>query len=148
MITKIDLERDTDQHLAVLAKVQKLIADGNTDLSLFELLDKAEVTEQEYIDALEVSTNGNVVVLKREPNECCISNYNPSVMLAWQANMDIQFVMNAYACVMYVASYIMKTERAMGELLKRVAAESPVENSWFCISIPYTQRSECTRNRV
>ena len=30
----------------------------------------------------------------------------------------------AYACVMYVASYIMKTERLMGELLKRVACES------------------------
>ena len=38
--------------------------------------------------------------------------------------MDIQFVLNAYACLMYAASYIMKTERAMGELLKRVAAEA------------------------
>ena len=34
----------------MLAKVQKLIADGNTELNLTELLDKAEVTEQEYID--------------------------------------------------------------------------------------------------
>ena len=108
----------------MLGKVQKLIADSNTDLSLAELLDKAEVTEKDYIDALEVSTNGNVVVLKREPNECFINNYNPSVMLAWQANMDIQFVLNAYACIMYVASYIMKTERSMGELLKHVAAEA------------------------
>ena len=33
-------------------------------------------------------------------------------------------MLNAYACVMYVASYIMKTERAMGELLKQVAAEA------------------------
>ena len=71
-----------------------------------------------------MSTNGNVVVLKREPSECFINNYNPSVMLAWQANMDIQFVQNAYTCIMYVASYIMKTERSMGELLKRVAAEA------------------------
>ena len=47
-----------------------------------------------------------------------------TAMLAWQANMDIQHVLNAYACVMYVASYIMKTEKAMGELLKRVAAEA------------------------
>ena len=38
--------------------------------------------------------------------------------------MDIQFVLNAYACVMYVASYIMKTERSIGELFKRVAAEA------------------------
>ena len=61
---------------------------------------------------------------KREPSECFINNYNPSVMIAWQVNMDIQFVQNAYACIMYVASYIMKTERSMGELLKRVAAEA------------------------
>ena len=60
----------------MLAKVQKLKADGNTELSLFESLDKAEVTEQEYIDALSVFTNGNVVVLKRKPGECCINNYN------------------------------------------------------------------------
>ena len=114
----------TIKELAVLRKVQKLIADSNTDLSLAELLDKAKVTEQEYIHALEVSTNGNVVVLKREPGECFVNNYNPSVMLAWQANMDIQFVLNAYAYIMYVASYIMKTKRPMGELLKRVAAEA------------------------
>ena len=44
-------------------------------------------------------------------------------MLVWQANMDIQFVLNTYACVMYVASYIMKTDRAMGVLMKQVAAE-------------------------
>ena len=71
-----------------------------------------------------MSSKGNVVLLKRETRECCINNYNVSVMLAWQANMDIQFILNAYACVMYVASYIMKTERAMGELLKRVASEA------------------------
>ena len=44
-------------------------------------------------------------------------------MLAWQANMDLQFVLNEYACVMYVASYIMKTDWAMGEILKHVASE-------------------------
>lgn len=119
------LEDDDDvtDNLAVLSKVQKLIAEGNTDISLDDLLDKAEVSESDYIHALEVSSKGNVVVLKRDPNECCVNNYSPCVMFAWQANMDIQYVLNAYACVMYVASYIMKTERSMGELLKRVAAE-------------------------
>ena len=32
--------------------------------------------------------------------------------------MDIQYVLDAYACVMYVASYVMKTEKAMGALLR------------------------------
>ena len=117
LITKPNEHDDIAHDVAVLSKVQKLIAEGNTNMSLDDLLDKAEVTETEYIHALEVSSKGNVVVLRRKPNECSINNYNPSVMLAWQANMDIQFVL--YACVMYVASYIMKTERSMGELLKR-----------------------------
>ena len=127
LITKFDPENtdtDVDHSLTALKKVQKLIAENNTDLSLSDLLDKVHLTESEYIEALETSSTGFVVVLKREPRECCINNYNPAVMLAWQANMDIQFVLNAYACVMYVASYIMKTERSMGELLKRVAAEA------------------------
>ena len=47
--------------------------------------------------------SGSVVVLNCEPDECLINKYNLSVMLAWQANVDIQFVLNAYACVMYVA---------------------------------------------
>ena len=72
-----------------------------------------------------------MVILKRKPNECNINNYNAPVMLCWQANIDIQYVLNAYACVMYVASYIMKTEKAMGELLKRVAAEAATEELKF-----------------
>ena len=78
------------------------------------------------MEALEVSGKGNVV-LKREPSECYINNYNGPVMLAWQANVYLQYVLNAYACVMYVASYIMKTDRAMRELLKRVTAEARTE---------------------
>ena len=104
----------------MLAKVRKLIKDGDTDLSLDELLVKAEVHPSDYMAALEVSSKGSIIVLKRKPNECSVNNYNSAVM---QANMDLQYMLNAYACIMYVASYIMKTDRAMGELLRRVANE-------------------------
>lgn len=59
LITKDDPELDNTEELAVLGKVQ-LIA---KELCLPELLEKAEVTEQEYIRALSVSNHGNVVVL-------------------------------------------------------------------------------------
>ena len=120
-------ETDTDvvkNAQSVLAKVHKVLADGNSELSLDEILVKADIGLDEYTKALEVSSKGSVVVLKRQPNECNVNNYNTSVTLAWQANTDIQYVLNAYACVMYVASYIMKTDRAMGQLLKRVASEA------------------------
>lgn len=43
-------------------------------------------------------------------------------MLAWQANLDVQFVTNTYACVMYVASYVSKPEKILGDILKAVSA--------------------------
>ena len=56
LITKFDPENtdtDVDHSLTVLKKVQKLIADNDTDLSLSDLLDKAHLTEPEYVEALE-----------------------------------------------------------------------------------------------
>ena len=41
--------------------------------------------------------------------------------------MDIQYIIDAYARVMYVASYMMKNEKGMGELLKHVAHENRSE---------------------
>ena len=73
-------------------------------LNLDEALVKADINLDEYTKPLQVSSKGCVVVLKRQPNECNVNNYNGSVTLAWQANTDIQYVLN---CVMYVASYIM-----------------------------------------
>ncbi len=58
-------------------------------------------------------------------------------MLAWQANMDIQYVRNAYACVMYVASYVMKTEKSMGTLLKQVAAEVSLNCNCVKFGLPF-----------
>ena len=115
-----------DKAQAVLSKVRKVLND-NPELTLDDMLAKGDVDSKEYMQALEVSSKGSVVILKREPNESCINNYNAPVMLAWQANMDIQYVLNAYACVMYIASYMMKTDRAMGEILRRVATEARTE---------------------
>ena len=116
-----NLKTSVSSAQSVLAKIRKVLLDGPTDLSLDELLAKADIEHDAYNKALETSSRGNLVILKREPNECCVNNYNATVLLAWQANMDLQFVLNVYACVMYVTSYIMKTDRAMGEILKLVA---------------------------
>ena len=89
-----------------LSKVRKQLVDGNIDVTIEQLLNNVRVPLSQYMKALETSSNGNAIILRRNPNECKINNYNPHVRLAWQANMDIQYVLNAYSCVM------MKSERA------------------------------------
>ena len=72
LITQSDVEPNVaSKAQSVLVKVYKVLADGHTDLRLEEVLAQAQVTPSDYMEALEVSSSGNVV-LKREPNECFI----------------------------------------------------------------------------
>ena len=110
----------------VFSQVQKILDEISDfeNVTLDHVLEASGVTMEEYIDALSISKNGHSVVLQRKLLEMNINNYNPAVLRAWRANMDIQFILDAYACVMYVTSYMMKSERAMGELLKQVVKET------------------------
>ena len=70
------------------------------NFTLDHVLEASGVTMEEYIDALSISKNEHSVVLQRKLLEMNINNYNPAVLRAWRANMDIQFILDAYACVM------------------------------------------------
>ena len=109
----------SEEQKQMLAKVRKIVSENN--LTFDQVLSKAGVGQTAYHEALKISTKGTVIALKRNPNECCVNN--PTCLLGWNANTDIQFVLNAYACITYVASYMMKAEKAMGQLLKQVAEE-------------------------
>ena len=56
-----------------------------------------------------------LLLLKREPNEQKVNNYNASVMLASASTTFGYAVMqiDAEACLMYVASYIMTSETSI-----------------------------------
>ena len=118
-----------DEQTSMLAKVHQIPSEAKEcDLTLDETLSKANVDKVLYHQALQISTKGAMIVLKRQPRDSCVNNYNPVCLRAWKASIDIQFVLNAYACIMYVASYMMKAEKSMGQLLKQVAEEHRLEN--------------------
>ena len=136
--TLISTEPQDEQDKAVKIKraydIFKQIKDKIMEIHSFEkvtlqqLLQFSNVSQKDYMEALHTSKRGNTVVLKRQPTEMNINNYNPAILKAWKANMDIQYILDAYACVMYVTSYMMKSERAMGELLRHVSKECSGED--------------------
>ena len=67
-----------------------------------ELLSKADVTEDDYISALEYSPKGYTVVLKRDLDEMMVNCYNPEWIENWDANMDIQPVLDFFGAITYV----------------------------------------------
>ena len=43
--------------------------------------------------------------------------------------MDVQFVLDVYACAMYIVSYISKAQKGMSQLLQRACDEARDGNS-------------------
>ena len=99
------------------------------DITFDEMLEEFSVSEHEYILAIRSSLSCPTIFLKISPNELRINNYNSTCLLAWRANMDIQFVLDVYACAMYIVSYISKAQKGMSELLRRACAEAKEGNA-------------------
>lgn len=83
--------------------------DGN----ISKFLDEAGIYEDTFMQALSVSEKGKHVVLQRTPAECSVNAYNATILKAWQANIDVQYIVDAYACVMYIAAYMTKGEKGI-----------------------------------
>ena len=99
------------------------------DITFDQLMENLGVSEERYILAIRPSLNSPTVFLKRMSNELRVNNYNPACLKAWRANMDIQYVLDVYACAMYIVSYISKAQKGMSELLRKACAEAKEGNS-------------------
>ena len=77
-----------------------------------------------------MTKHGRNVVLQRNPSDAYTNGCNHEILRLWGANVDFQFVLDEYSTVMYVCSHMMKSEKAMGGVLKSVAKEcksDPIE---------------------
>ena len=99
------------------------------DITFDQLLINLNVTEQNYYLAIQSSLNSPTIFLRRNPNELRVNNYNSACLKAWRANMDIQFVLDVYACAAYIVSYISKSQKGMSQLLRRACDEARAGNS-------------------
>ena len=94
-----------------------------TATSISDLCYKIGVTTETYMSALSVSSKGFNIILKHDPCDIYINPRNRYILCLWRGNIDLQYVIDEVATVMYVCNYMTKGEKAMGETLKRVAKE-------------------------
>ena len=100
------------------------------DMSFENFLEKLKLTEKEYLTAVSFSLKRETLFLKRAASEIRINNnYNSVLLRTWQANMDIQYVLGAYACAVYILSYITKGQRGMSKLLEIACEEAKSGNT-------------------
>ena len=114
----------------ILKKVkEKLTELTDEEIELFDnnlsaFLEKLEIDKKDYHDALRISQRGKTIVLKRKLNERRVNNYNPHMLMAWQANIDIQFCLDNYAVVTYITDYMTKGDAGLTRESRKALLES------------------------
>ena len=98
------------------------------DQTFHAFLDKLKLAEEQCIQAFRYSLKRTTLLLRRAPSEIRINNYNSTLLNTWKANMDIQFVLDPYACAVYILSYITKGQRGMSKLLEKASQEASAGN--------------------
>ena len=108
--------------------VNKVLSELNKidirNITLSELLEQAGVSLYEYEESLSCMHKKSTIAYKRKPTESLVVPYNPILLHAWKANMNIQFVTGEYGVLAYLTSYLCKPERNMSELMKMASKEA------------------------
>ena len=113
----------------ILKTVWDLLSDKDQEFENFDdVLEAANLTQRKLEESLEILSKRKTIYLKRRISDRWVNNYNEHLIRCWNGNMDIQYVLDAYACVMYIVSYITKAEREMGDLLKNAQKEAAEGN--------------------
>ena len=87
--------------------------------SIQNILMKLNITEEEYYNALSISSDSDFQIhIKCETNACFINNFFIEGLQAWKANTDIQPVVNHYKAVTYMCAYFSKSEDETSEAMK------------------------------
>ena len=77
--------------------------------SIKEILSLLDISENRYYKALEISEDNDFQIdFRQSPKSCFINNYFKTGLEAWNANMDIQPVLNEYMTKSYMCAYLRK----------------------------------------
>jgi hypothetical protein len=86
------------------------------DIDFEGFLYKMNLTYKQYETALRCSIRRPF--LKRSIKSCFTNAYLKSLAKVWQANMDVQFILDPFGAARYVCSYITKSSAGVSKLMQ------------------------------
>ena len=117
---KIILKRIVDVISSVDEEVRKT---KDFTMTFDNFLCLMNITIDIYILAIRSTLKRSKIFLKRAPHQIRTNGYNKQILLRHRANIDLQYVLDPYACVHYILNYINKADRGMSHILKQVIEE-------------------------
>ena len=92
------------------------------ELDFDTFLEWLGMTEMRYHKALCTSIDRPTVFHRRKLKHIMVNAFNKNLLLMWNANIDLQYILNPWAATMYVASYISKSSKGLSALLRNIKA--------------------------
>lgn len=129
------------------------------EIGSFEgLLDRMDSSQEPYekklefyLETIQATIGHPKIFLKRTPKDCRVNGYNIKILETMRSNMDIQFVLDAYACVGYIVDYINKSDRGLSRLLRQCVEDCKKGNKTIkeqmkgLSSIVYNSKEVCAQ---
>ena len=118
--------------------------------SIEEILSMPDINVDAYYRSLKISDDNDFqILLRRTPNSCFVNNYFRVVLEAWEANVDIQPVLNEKNAVAYMRAYLSKSEDTCSNAMKqalKVSIENKCSNyeQMKAITRTYSSNRECS----
>ena len=121
-----DMEKEMPKKVAqsILTSVREAMEKEEPFASVEEFFASLGINQTIFELAYRRLEKKNKVVYRRGVNEMWINQYSKKLLKCWNANMDISFVTDAYAVIIYIISYITKAEREIGLLLSNAQKEA------------------------
>ena len=108
--------------------IQDYLCKLEKDITFDDFLKEIRLNENDYMKAVQTSVKTQKVFPKRKPIENRINPYMKDLLDVWKANHDVQFILDAYACAMYIVSYINKSAKGMSRLMAEACKEAQKGN--------------------
>lgn len=99
-------------------------------MSFQEFLAKLNITSiDDHLKAIQSSLKMKKVIMRRSPNAVNVNNFNRKIISMFKSNMDIQFILDSYACCSYVVNYINKSDRGLSKALESIYNQNIQDNA-------------------
>jgi PIF1-like helicase/Helitron helicase-like domain at N-terminus len=117
-----------------LEKIQTLLekycnkALKNAPENIDDMLKALEMSYSDYLIAIQSSISKAKLFLQRRPVDIRTNNYNPKLLMNWEGNMDIQFILHEFGVVSYMTEYVTKDETGQVHLINQVVRDAILNN--------------------
>ena len=98
-ITDVEIKSEGLNNFQKIASYLSQMKLTDSGKSFESFLTELGIDEESYIYALRATLTTSKVFLKRNLEETRINNYNSILLESWEANMDIQYILDPYACI-------------------------------------------------